>query len=416
LGIDGFRVCCVLDVLGGFGVMKWKTQKIGSFCKTGSGGTPSRKKEEKYYNGSIPWVKSGELREGLIIDTEEKITEAAIKESSAKLIPSGALLVAMYGATIGRVATLGIEAASNQAVCHIIPDDSIADQRYMFYALRQQVPKWIDQGVGGAQPNISQTIIKDTKIPLPPLEEQKRIAAILDKADGVRRKRREAIRLTEELARSLFLDMFGDPVKKGWKMITVGDIAAKEKGSMRTGPFGSNLLHSEFVNEGIPVLGIDNAVKNKFVWAKERYITPEKYEQLKNYTVYPEDVIITIMGTCGRCAIVPKNSPIAINTKHLCCITTDKKLCLPEFLHSYFLFHPITKQYLAHNTKGAIMDGLNQTIIKGLPIPLVPIDLQKKYKNLSQKFNRLDDNFKDNQQQSENLFNSLLQRAFRGEL
>lgn len=396
--------------------MKWRLEKISDFCRTGSGGTPSRKKMSQYYSGTIPWVKSGELREAIITSTEESITDIALKETSAKLIPSGALLVAMYGATIGRIAILGIEAASNQAVCHIVPDLDIADQRYLFYALRQQVSGWLEQSVGGAQPNINQQIIKETKIPLPPLEEQKRIAAILDKADRIRRKRQEAIRLTEELGRSIFLDMFGDPIAQGWKMVKVGDVAAKSKNSMRTGPFGSNLLHSEFVDEGIPVLGIDNAVRNRFLWAKPRFITPEKYEQLKNYTVYPEDVIITIMGTCGRCAIIPNNCPTAINTKHLCCITTNKEVCLPEFLYGYFLFHPIAKQYFERNTKGAIMDGLNQTIIKGLPIPLAPIDLQHKYKEAIQKLNFLEVKTNNHFGNSENLFNSLLQRAFRGEL
>lgn len=183
-----------------------------------------------------------------------------------------------------------------------------------------------------------------------------------------------------------------------------------------SGPFGSNLLHSEFVDEGIPVLGIDNAVKNRFLWAKPRFITPEKYKQLKNYTVYPEDVIITIMGTCGRCAIIPHDCPTAINTKHLCCITTDKEICVPEFLYGYFLFHPIAKQYFEKNTKGAIMDGLNQTIIKGLPIPLALLDLQHQYKEAIQKLNILETKTNNHFVESDNLFNSLLQRAFRGEL
>lgn len=199
---------------------------ISSFCSTGSGGTPSRANVGDYYDGTIPWIKSGELREDVIIDTEEKITELAIKESSAKLVPKGALLIAMYGATIGRIAELGVEGATNQAVCHIVPDEKIADKRYLFYGLRFRVPELIAQGAGGAQPNINQQIIRDTQIPLPPLPEQKRIAAILDKADSIRRKRQEAVRLTEDLLRSVFLDMFGDPVTnpKGWPVLEFGEL------------------------------------------------------------------------------------------------------------------------------------------------------------------------------------------------
>ena len=102
--------------------MKWPLLQVGDFCKTGSGGTPSREKEQIYYGGSIPWVKSGELREAEVCRAEESITDLALIESSAKLVPKGAVLVAMYGATVGRVGILGIEAATNQAICHVIPD------------------------------------------------------------------------------------------------------------------------------------------------------------------------------------------------------------------------------------------------------------------------------------------------------
>ncbi|MEL6399687.1 MAG: restriction endonuclease subunit S [Cyanobacteria bacterium J06626_4] len=396
--------------------MNLHLKPIGEFCKTGSGGTPSRKQESKYYNGSIPWVKSGELRETVILETEEKITEAALSETSAKMIPPGALLVAMYGATVGRIATLGIPASSNQAVCHIVPDEAVADQRYMFYALSKQVPKWLDQRVGGAQPNISQHIIRNTQIPLPPIEEQRRIAAILDKADAVRRKRKEAIALTEELLRSIFLDMFDDANGNDWEITTVENIAREQKGSIRTGPFGSQLLHSEFVDSGIAVLGIDNAVKNEFFWAKPRYITEDKYEELKRYKVHPGDVLITIMGTCGRCAIVPDDCSEAINTKHLCCITLDRRKCIPEFLHSYFLLHPKARLYLERNAKGAIMDGLNMGIIKKLPIPLPPVSLQEKFGYIHLKSYALSKKASRLETEENELFNSLLQRAFRGEL
>ena len=108
----------------------WQIKKLGDICLTTSGGTPSRG-NNRYYEGNIPWVKSGELAKGLILDTEEKISEEAIKNSSAKIFPKGTLLIALYGATIGKLAFLGVEAATNQAVCGIFQSENI-NSNYLF--------------------------------------------------------------------------------------------------------------------------------------------------------------------------------------------------------------------------------------------------------------------------------------------
>jgi type I restriction enzyme, S subunit len=144
--------------------MKKLSLSISSFCKTGSGTTPSRSKYDRYFGGGIPWVKSGELRESIISNSEETITEEALAETALKIAPKGAILVAMYGANVGRVGILDIDATTNQAICHIVPEKDKADSRYIFHALQQKLPEFISRSVGGAQPNISQQIIRDTKI------------------------------------------------------------------------------------------------------------------------------------------------------------------------------------------------------------------------------------------------------------
>lgn len=249
-------------------------------------------------------------------------------------------------------------------------------------------------------------------IPLPPLTEQKRIAQILDKADELRQKRQQSIDKLDELLQACFLKIFEN---EKCSMSQIKDLLENGK-SIRTGPFGSQLLHSEFVDEGIAVLGIDNAVKNTFKWAKPRFITPEKYEQLKRYTVKPKDVIITIMGTCGKCAVVPDKIPLSINTKHLCCITLDFDKCNPEFLHSYFLLHPTSINFLKSRAKGAIMAGLNMSIIKDLPVELPSIEIQNEFAELKTKIGLQKSKLINQLQEQDNLFQSLQQRAFNGEL
>lgn len=270
--------------------------------------------------------------------------------------------------------------------------------------------QWVNQAT------IKREDLLALQVPLPHPTEQERIATILDKADLIRRKRQQAHRVTDDFLRSVFLKMFGDPAAHGWRMLAVTDMLSSQDGAIRTGPFGSQLLHSEFVEEGIAVLGIDNAVNNEFRWGKPRFITEEKYDVLRRYTVRPRDVIITIMGTVGRCAIVPEDIPTAINTKHLCCITLDHGKCLPEFLHAYFLTHPLARKYLSSTAKGAIMDGLNMGIIKAMPVPEVPMHLQEEYRDLVKKHTQMKTRLTSHQAEAETLFASLQQRAFTGEL
>ena len=267
-------------------------------------------------------------------------------------------------------------------------------------------------GVGGSLLRARPTFVSKIKIPLPPLTEQKRIAQILDKADELRQKRQQSIDKLNELLQACFLKIFEN---EKCSMSQIKDLLENEK-SIRTGPFGSQLLHSEFVDEGIAVLGIDNAVKNTFKWAKPRFITPEKYEQLKRYTVKPKDVIITIMGTCGKCAVVPDKIPLSINTKHLCCITLDFDKCNPEFLHSYFLLHPTSINFLKSRAKGAIMAGLNMSIIKDLPVELPSIEIQNEFAELKTKICLQKSKLINQLQEQDNLFQSLQQRAFNCEL
>ena len=157
----------------------WVWTTLGEVGTWQSGGTPSRS-NKTYYGGNIPWLKTGDLNDGLISDIPESITEEAVASSSAKINPTGSVLIAMYGATIGKLGILTFPATTNQACCACIEFNAII-QLYLFYFLLSQRNEFIAKGGGGAQPNISKEIIVNTFIPLPPLSEQQRIVMEIEK-------------------------------------------------------------------------------------------------------------------------------------------------------------------------------------------------------------------------------------------
>ena len=152
---------------------------LGEVCKTTSGGTPSRSKPH-YFEGTIPWVKSGELPDGIVVENSEYISDEAISNSSAKLLPAGTLLVALYGATVGKLGILSRPAATNQAVCAIFPSEAI-DTKFLFWYLLAKRPWLIGQAAGGAQPNISQGVVRSLLVPVMPLAAQHEIVAEIEK-------------------------------------------------------------------------------------------------------------------------------------------------------------------------------------------------------------------------------------------
>lgn len=339
----------------------------------------------------------------------------------------GDVLLTKDGANTGNVTLNTIDEPFSllSSVCLIKTDPAALKSAFLCYYLQSPdgLKSIIGQMTGAA---IKRIILRDVKlamIPLPPLSEQQRVVDILDEAfEGITTAKANSEKNLQN-ARALFeshLQSVFTQRGKGWMEKPVKEIAAPTKGSIRTGPFGSQLLHSEFVDEGIAVLGIDNAVTNEFRWGKSRFITPEKYRHLERYRVHPGDVLITIMGTCGRCAIVPDDIPTAINTKHICCITLDRKKCLPGYLHIYFLYAPQAQEFLAKHAKGAIMAGLNMGLIQELPVMLPPTEVQativKKADALREETDRLAQLYERKLAALEALKKSLLHQAFTGKL
>jgi len=182
----------------------FKSLKISDICKIGSGGTPTRS-NKKYYSGNIPWIKTGELNNDIVVDSEEKITQEALENSSAKLYPANCIIMAMYGATIGKTAKLGIAATTNQA-CAVLYDidSSIVDTDYLWFYLQTQTGKFKELAYGGAQPNINAGIVADYLIPVPSLIEQRNM---VEHTKGVRALvqslKMEMLQKTEETKRMI---------------------------------------------------------------------------------------------------------------------------------------------------------------------------------------------------------------------
>ena len=168
--LDALAQSIFHDMFGG-NTSSWPSHRLGDICDTTSGGTPSKSHSEYYLNGTIPWLRSGEVEGTNITDTEIKITDLGVKYSSAKWFPAQTVVVAMYGATVGEVGILGKPMTTNQAVCGILPNGSLRPL-YLYSWFRSKKMDFVEQATGGAQPNISQNIIRNSKICCPPLEIQ----------------------------------------------------------------------------------------------------------------------------------------------------------------------------------------------------------------------------------------------------
>ena len=189
---------------------EWESDKLGNIFETSSGGTPKRG-NTSYYGGNIPWLKSGELNNGIVSSADEFITEEGLKNSSAKVFPKGSLLIALYGATVGKLGILDFDSATNQAICCIYQNKNY-NKNFLFYYLLFKKEYLVNQGKGGAQPNISQEIVKALIVPISTLDEQKQIVKEIEKrfevADEVERVIAENLEKAEQLKQSILKKAF----------------------------------------------------------------------------------------------------------------------------------------------------------------------------------------------------------------
>jgi len=176
--------------------------RLGDHIETQSGGTPNTKKGEYYDGGTIPWLSSGEVNLGYISSTEKYITEEGLENSAAKWVPKNSVVIAMYGATAGKVGFITIPLTTNQAVCALLPNDAF-NPLYLYYAVSSKKDWMIAQCRGAAQPNISQGIIRSMKIPMPSLSEQIQFVNVIKQADKSKFELKQSIEHIDKVIKSL---------------------------------------------------------------------------------------------------------------------------------------------------------------------------------------------------------------------
>ena len=403
------------------------TEQLGQLAANDSdamvdGPFGSNLKASDYVDDGVPIIRLQKIRRGAFLEKEIRfIRPAKARELARHSYQPGDVVIAKLG-ECGAACIVPPSAGAGIIVADVVRfrgDPTRVEHRYLVHYLNSMAAQArIGQLAKGAtRTRVNLSDLKQIPVPVPEVAEQRRIADLLDKADAIRYKRKEASALTQELLRSVFLEMVGPgaPDYINWPARTIESLAANTPNSMRTGPFGSDLLHSEFVDEGIAVLGIDNAVQNQFVWGERRFITPEKYEKLRRYKVMPGDVIVTIMGTTGRSAVVPIDIPTAITTKHLATITLDRNEAEPEFVSQALFRHPEVLRQIAAANRGAIMSGLNLGLIKTLRIPIPPPARQREFARVTTRIRRLTKRMAEHGYEEE-LFSSLVTRAFSGQL
>lgn len=396
----------------------WVWVRLESVASWGSGGTPSRKHEE-YYNGDILWIKTGELNNGWIYDTEEKITDEGLKKSSAKLFPPYSVLIAMYGATIGKVAILGVPATTNQACACAVCNQSLL-YMYLFYYCISQKNVFIEKGKGGAQPNISQIILKQHPIPLPPLSEQQRIVERIEeffaKLDEAKERLQEvvdsfAVRKAAILHKAFTGELIGKKIEQLVPLESLVDL-------IKIGPFGSALHESDYIENGIPLVNPKHIVQQHIVPQSKISISEEKAEELSSYRLKANDIVLGRRGEMGRCA------PVSAREENWICGTGSMIIRLKEEydarLYSLILGSQATVTYLENSAVGSTLKNLNEKIVRKIPVPQFDIEEQHEIVRL---IDELLARERAAQQAAEQALasidlmkKSILARAFRGEL
>ena len=381
--------------------MSWSAQMLGELVDVKGGGTPSKSVLE-FWGGTIPWASVKDFKGGILERTEDYITELAVSGSSTNVIPAGSIIVPTRMA-LGKVAINAVDMAINQDLKALqIRDESRLLARYLFRFLESKAQFLEEQGKGATVKGITLDVLKGLEIPLPPLPEQKRIAAILDKADAVRRKRQQAIQLADDFLRAIFLNMFGDPATnpKGWPVYKMSEVIDFKGGSQ---PPKDTFEYEE--KEGyVRLVQIRDFRTDKFKTYIPAHLARRRFE-VDDVMIgrYGPPVFQILRGLSGSYNValmkaVPKSG-----------VTKD-------FVYRLLQLPTYQDAVISNSERTAGQSGVKLDVLNSLDVPLPPIDVQI---SMSQKIRKIEcflRELKIQLEDAERLFSSLSQSAFSGDL
>ena len=339
--------------------------RLGDIFIITSGGTPDKKKSEYYANGTIPWVKTGDLKNQYVPTGIECITEEGLNNSSAKLFPPNTVLVAMYGATIGACSILPYEASTNQACAAFLPNEKVLPT-YLYYFLSSKKELFIKDGVGGAQPNISAGYLKNVQFDLIPMQQQINMVSTLDKVSELIALRKEQLAKLDRLVKSRFIELFGDPVasKKKRKLAEIGKVFTGNTPPMKE--------PSYYESNDIPFIKpsdlSESGVTN--IDGVEAFISEKARPAVR--IIPPNAVLVTCIGTIGK---------IGITARESCCNQQINFIVPNDDINSAYLAYCLTffKNTLLNMANAPVVPIINKTQFSDLEIPVFDIEQQKQF-------------------------------------
>ena len=378
--------------------------RLGDICTVVSGSTPKSDVAE-FWDGDIKWITPAELNDDsyVINDSVRHITDAGVKNAGIKPFPAGTVILSSR-APIGKTAIAGCEMYCNQGFKNLICSESI-DPRYLYFFLSGKTEYLNSLGRGATFREISKSIVENIEVPVPDRYEQARIASVFEKIVVVEKARKAQLRMLDDLVKSRFIELFGDPVSNphGYEKVSLSELA-----DIKIGPFGSLLHKEDYIEGGHPLLNPSHIIDGKVAPDDKLSISDEKYEELSAYQLRVGDVVMGRRGEMGRCAVVPHEGflcgtgSIMIRTKGE--VTAD-------YLQKIISF-PSFKKTIEDMAVGQTMPNLNVPIVSAFQIIKPPIEVQSKYYTFVAQVDKSKLAIQQSLQELETLKKSLMQQYF----